>query len=1748
MPYYEIKTMDVSGLDTQSQMKYIEEERQRMSHFIFNTEEWPLFELKAFKLSQDTHYLFFGRDLLIADGASMQIIGKDLIDFYINPDKDIPELEFTFRDYMLAYKDFKQTDLYNSDKKYWLDKLDCFPQAPALPLKKMEQGFTPHFKRFSTIIEKADWEKLKQKARQNNITPSALVCTAYARVLAYWSNQPDLAINLTVFNRYPVHKDVNEIVGDFTSVVLLGIELEANSSFWESARNVQSVLMEALEHRHYDGVEYIREISKYNNLGTKAAMPIVFTSLLFGDANGNVNHLNRLGEIKMGLGQTSQVYIDNQVTEIDGNLEIWFEFVDELFERDIIEAIFNQYTGTLKSLIDTDRDQKLIPCQNDVNAIAKYNSTREDICPNTLQSMFADQAALTPDNIALISEEGIMTYGELNTKSNQVANYLRSQGVQRNELVGLSAKRCMDTIVNMLGILKAGAAYVPVDPEYPQERKDYILSNSNCKMILHPELYQDKNLWTESKELEILGDISDVAYVIYTSGSTGKPKGVIITHDAVSNTIIDINRKFKVNENDRIIGLSSMCFDLSVYDIFGALSSGAALVLVSDQRDVNLLRKTVNEHNITIWNSVPAIMDMLVDNLEDDFKNSSLRLVLLSGDWIPVNLPERIKGFFENSAIISLGGATEASIWSIYYPITEVRSEWKSIPYGMPLANQTFYVLNYEKELCPVGIPGELYIGGVGLAKGYCNDKEKTDKAFIVHPKLGNLYRTGDFGVLHCEGYIEFLGRRDHQVKIKGYRIELNEIENCLIKHQDIKNTAVIDRTDVNGKKYLCAYYSSDSSLGTFELREHLAKELPDYMIPSYFVHLDKIPLTSNGKVDRKSLPEPEMFTEDDDNYVAPRNSTEKALAKILVDLLGVSRVGIKDNFFELGGDSLKAQTFINRINKKLDVIVPIIQIFREPTIEEISEYILKQSTTDIVKQESEPTKEVKYYWSPIAHWSQSENAINIEMYSYSGIALELFPKLYFITQKGITLNDLVKEFSEFDESKVKSFINDLINDRVLVDRMLTYHEVSYPQGKFFNNPYGEELLYDPAAYNDFKKIQLNRSFEKAREEKIILEGNEDFPEYIKDRRSYRTFDESKEIPFADFSKMMSVFMQHEEDGTTRYYYPSAGGLYSVDVFVYVKENRVEGLKRGLYYYSPVYNSLQIVNDSFELTEEVHYYSNKAIYKSSAFSVFLIYDARANMPKYGSMGYFFGCIDSGIMVSTLTQSAELVNIGLCSIGDMDFKKIETYFNLNENQVFIHAIEGGLKPEHYEMDIVEKQNSESDISVTTPGLSQQEYYPVSSAQKRLFLLQLLQPQSTGYNIQDVKIIEGKLDIARIEAVFKKLIKRHESLRTSFEFVDGEPMQRIWEDADFQVDFVDAQGEDLDSLAKSLIKPFDLSKAPLFRVSIALIGNDKYMLFLDMHHIISDGTSAGILIKDFVTLYSGAVLPELKVQYKDYTAWHNQFLKSDVMKLQEKYWMDIFSESIPVLNIPTDFPRPDIQSFEGSVEKFSVDEITTRKLRKIASQKGSTLYMVLLTAYYILLSKYSAQEDIVVGTPIAGRLHSDFEDTIGMFSNMLALRSYPSGEKLFSEFLEEVKQTTINAFENQGFQFEELVIKLGVKRDASRNPLFDTVFVLQNMYNSLLQYKGIEIKEFDYKGRSALFDILLEAYEENGNIYFNFYYCNKLFKEDTVKRMSKDYLEILSSVIENQNIKLSQIEIGDAILKTSTTLKQDIQFNF
>ncbi|HYN22344.1 MAG TPA: amino acid adenylation domain-containing protein [Thermoanaerobaculia bacterium] len=599
-----------------------------------------------------------------------------------------------------------------------------------------------------------------------------------------------------------------------------------------------------------------------------------------------------------------------------------------------------------------------------------------------------------------------MTYRELSSAAAQIASELRRLGARPGRLVGVVMEKGWEQAVAVLAILRAGAAYLPVDPSLPLERRQFLLEHGDVEIVL-TQLHLVEDLeWPQGMSLPpgwgmvgsggrlgggfcdtgtaplltsphsqpppprgeepdlprgspLPGDGSamgeglgvrgsHLAYVLFTSGSTGVPKGVMIEHRAVANTVADVNRRFGISAADRVLALSALSFDLSVWDLFGILGAGGRVVLPEPEasRDPDHWHQRILGEGVTVWNSVPALMELYVEYLEGHGQPmpESLRLVLLSGDWIPLGLPDRIRSLSrreEPVSLVSLGGATEASIWSIFYPIEAVSPEWKSIPYGRPMANQTFQVLNERLDPCPDWVPGQLHIGGVGLARGYWKDQEKTRASFFVHPRSGErLYRTGDLGRWLPDGQIELLGREDLQVKIQGYRVELGEIEAALSRHPAVREAVVAAVGESKGHKRLVAYCvpAGDPFVEPAELRVWLEERLPEYMVPHLYVPLAELPLTPNGKIDRKALPAPEPAKASrEQGFRAPRTPTERRMASLWEAILETEPVGLADELFELGGDSMLALRLLAEIEKDLGCRLPLAAFFQEATVERLA-------------------------------------------------------------------------------------------------------------------------------------------------------------------------------------------------------------------------------------------------------------------------------------------------------------------------------------------------------------------------------------------------------------------------------------------------------------------------------------------------------------------------------------------------------------------------------------------------------------------------------------------------------------------------------------------------------------------------------------------------------------------------------------------------------------------------------------------
>jgi pyochelin synthetase len=816
---YEIAVADLRALPPRARAAELDRIRREMGEQAPPPDRWPLFEIRACRLGGERIRLHVSVNVLIVDAYSLSLLFEDWRQCYVDADYVPEPLPISYRDYVLAVEAARDCDQYRRAERYWLDRLDSLPAAPALPLARQPaQLARTRFTGRVARLSRQDWGSIKQVARARGLTPSVVLMTAYAEVLRRWSGQQSFTLNLTLFHRPPVHPRIGEIVGDFTSLTMLAVGTTPAESFADRAARMQQQLMRDLAHSSYSGVRVLRERSRRTGGGPEASMPVVFTSAVtLADEDRPDRGRRFFGDLVYSISQTPQVWLDHQVSEDRGELLISWDAVEELFPAGLLDDMFAGYRGLLARLGQDERAWDgpaaiQLPAWQSAQR-DRANDTVADLPARTLCELVETQAARRPDEVAVIAEDGWLTYREVVQLARRLARRLAALGAGRGSLVGVLLDKGWEQVPALLGAVSSGAAYLPVDPQWPPARTTEVLARAGVQIVVTSPRHRDTLAWPPGVRAVTLEDPEvvqaactplaahpapdDLAYVIFTSGSTGRPKGVMIDHRGAATTIQDINRRFRVGPGDRVLALSALTFDLSVYDVFGILAAGGAVVMPAPagERDPGYWSDLVERHGVTVWNSVPALMRAWADanGRATGRPASKLRLVLLSGDWIPVSLPEAIRARHPQAELISLGGATEASIWSVCYPIGEISPEWTRIPYGKPLANQTLHVYDQQLEPCPVWTTGELYIGGAGVARGYWGDPEKTGERFITHPVTGQrLYRTGDLGRYLPGGDIEFLGRADSQVKLNGYRIELGEIAAALCRCPGV-GEAVVD-------------------------------------------------------------------------------------------------------------------------------------------------------------------------------------------------------------------------------------------------------------------------------------------------------------------------------------------------------------------------------------------------------------------------------------------------------------------------------------------------------------------------------------------------------------------------------------------------------------------------------------------------------------------------------------------------------------------------------------------------------------------------------------------------------------------------------------------------------------------------------------------------------------------------------------------------------------------------------------------
>lgn len=924
--YFDFKQLSESEKEEQLRV-----ETSKLCSIPFNLETDTLFRIYCFYLDENTIEILIVLHHIIGDAWSMGIINEELSELYLaqknNTGKKLPSLEIQYEDF--AFWQRQQT-LKEADLKFWKNKLSGDLPQLNLPIKQ-KRSTNYQGEIHKSLISKALKEKLISLAQENEVTMFTLMLASFKVLLSKYSEQTDIIVGSPFSNRD--QKSIEKLVGFFNETLVLRTEVSAEKSFNQLLQEVNTNTLEALSHKNVPFDTLINELKIERHVGQNPVFQTMFLYNTVGKKLFLGEEINIKEEVvNLPISKFDLTLFVNERAE---NLELVFEYTRD-FESKTIEAMSLHFTSLLENLLESpNKNLKEVSLFSEQSLNENANFWNGENIPfdnwESVHSLISKKANINSSKAAVITSERTITYKELDIWSDQIAQKLKDERIKANDFVGLLTPRSVEMIVGILGILKAGAAYLPLDPDYPNERLEFMITDSKAQLVLtHPSLESKKlgqskiilldevdDEANQKFQISSTNSLDDFAYLIYTSGSTGQPKGVAVTHKNLLESTL-ARFEFYKDEMERFLLLSSFSFDSSVAGIFWSLCSGGTLVLPKKhiEQDINALSDIIEQEEISHTLMLPSLYQVVLD-LVDKQRLKSLKAVIVAGEACSTYLKDLHFDKLPQTRLYNEYGPTETSVWCIAH---EIASDDTSIPIGRPIPNYKAYILNKSKQPVPLGAIGEIYIGGKGVTPGYLNRPELTDERFVENPfseASGKMYKTGDLARFRPDGIIEFLGRADEQVKIRGFRVEPEEIKNQILQHEDVSDCVVRVIEDEKGSKQLAAWIQSGNSEIQSDLKKELQKVLPDYMVPSHFVVEDQLPQLPNGKVDVSKLTAPKNIPTSESDYKAPSTEKEKLLVSIWEQVLGVSKLGVNDNFFDNGGDSIQSIRILSKAREK---------------------------------------------------------------------------------------------------------------------------------------------------------------------------------------------------------------------------------------------------------------------------------------------------------------------------------------------------------------------------------------------------------------------------------------------------------------------------------------------------------------------------------------------------------------------------------------------------------------------------------------------------------------------------------------------------------------------------------------------------------------------------------------------------------------------------------------------------------------
>ena len=961
----ELPVIDISHLPDAERAAKAQQLADEDSNKPFDLSRGPLFRAQLVRLMEEEHLLLFTMHHIISDGWSLHVMGREMSTLYeayrSGQSPSLPALPIQYADFAVWQREWLQGEVLETQLDYWRQKLGGELPESELPFdhaRPARQSFRGDADNLPFDAELS--RRLKEVARECGTTLFMTLLAAFNVLLWRYTGQDDLLVGTPIANR--TRRETENLIGFFVNTLVLRTKIKASSTFRELLEHVRETTLGAYEHQDVPFEKLVEELQPERSLNRNPLFQVLFA-------------LQDGGELKLTGLELTWMDVKNDIAKFDLSFYInddgqelytWFEYDSDLFERPTIVRMLTHFR-TLAEKIAANPNVKLseleILTQAERDQLREWNQTATDYGRDQcVHQVFEAQAAQQPQAVAIIDGDEQVTYEELNQRANQLAHFLRSKGVGPDVRVGMLLERSLEFDVAVLGILKAGGAYVPLDVTYPRQRLQLMSEDAGMRLLLTvheqseavPEateaVYLDKAgelFANESHENpENLTPPESLAYVMYTSGSTGQPKGVGVTHRAINRLVRNTNCA-QLDNSYRLGQGSNVSFDAATFEIWGGLLNGSTLIVLPKEIVLSPLelKRAISKQQIDALFLTTALFNQMAQSVPEAF--ASLRYLLFGGEASDAQAAKRVLERGKPQHLLHLYGPTEGTTFTTWYEVNEVAAGARTVPIGRPLSNTEVWVLDRQMQLVPVGVAGELFISGDGIAREYLGEPELTADKFVPHPystKPGSrLYRTGDLVRYLSDGNIRFLKRRDHQVKIRGFRVELGEIEAALDQYWAITESVVIDRDDLGGGTRLVAYIVSEEGVepAAAELHAFLKEKIPSYMIPSIFVTIEEIPLTPNGKVNRRELPVPE-FSESaaNENFVAPRTPVEETLAGIWGEILGVPQVGVESNFFDLGGHSLLATRVISQIRENFGVELPLRVLFESPTIAGLAQHL----------------------------------------------------------------------------------------------------------------------------------------------------------------------------------------------------------------------------------------------------------------------------------------------------------------------------------------------------------------------------------------------------------------------------------------------------------------------------------------------------------------------------------------------------------------------------------------------------------------------------------------------------------------------------------------------------------------------------------------------------------------------------------------------------------------------------------------